>query len=183
MLLMSTPFSDRVSRRDAWNVLPGSAEIGAWPFLILANQMVSYLVLDNNDHSGKVFPAIPADEVSRAKEQPAAKPGSTIESKPTPTQGLTAEPNTDQAKAIAEIEKLGGKVTVDEKSPGKPVIRVDLDQSNWDGGDRRRVRASKRLYPTPITESGTYPGYRRRTSKPQGFDQTQRTGPCWNQGR
>ena len=33
-----------------------------------------------------------------------------------------AEPNADQAKAIAEIEKLGGKVTVDEKSPGKPVI-------------------------------------------------------------
>jgi hypothetical protein len=44
VLLMSTPFSDRVSRRDAWNVLPGSAEIGAWPFLILANQVMSYLV-------------------------------------------------------------------------------------------------------------------------------------------
>ena len=28
-----------------------------------------------------------------------------------------AEPNTDQARAIAEIEKLGGKVTFDEKSP------------------------------------------------------------------
>ena len=37
-----------------------------------------------------------------------------------------AEPNTDQAKAIAAIEKLGGKVTVDEKSPGKPVISVNL---------------------------------------------------------
>jgi hypothetical protein len=44
VLVMSTPFSDRVSRRDAWNVLPGSAEIGAWPFLILANQVMSYLV-------------------------------------------------------------------------------------------------------------------------------------------
>lgn len=44
VLMMSTPFSDRVSRRDAWNVLPGSTEIGAWPFLILANQIVSYLV-------------------------------------------------------------------------------------------------------------------------------------------
>ena len=44
VLVMSTPFSDRVSRRDAWNVLPGSAEIGAWPFLILANQIMSYLV-------------------------------------------------------------------------------------------------------------------------------------------
>ena len=42
-----------------------------------------------------------------------------------------AEPNADQAKAIAEIEKLGGKVTVDEKSPGKPVISVE-----WRGGYR-----------------------------------------------
>jgi internalin A len=37
-----------------------------------------------------------------------------------------AEPNPDQAKAIAWIEKLGGKVTVDEKSPGKPVNSVNL---------------------------------------------------------
>ena len=32
-----------------------------------------------------------------------------------------AEPNPEQAKTIAEINKLGGKITVDEKSPGKPV--------------------------------------------------------------
>ena len=44
VLMMSTPFSDRVSRRDAWNVLPGSGEIGPWPFAILANQIMSYLV-------------------------------------------------------------------------------------------------------------------------------------------
>ena len=44
VLVMSTPVSDRVSRRDAWNVLPGAAEIGAWPFLILVNQIASYLV-------------------------------------------------------------------------------------------------------------------------------------------
>ncbi len=36
---------------------------------------------------------------------------------------------TEQAKAIAEIEKLGGKVTVDKKSPDKPAIRVDLQGS------------------------------------------------------
>ena len=44
VLMTTTPFSDRVSRRDAWNVLPGSGEIGAWPFVILANQIMSYLV-------------------------------------------------------------------------------------------------------------------------------------------
>ncbi len=45
---------------------------------------------------------------------------------PAPVVSWAAEPNEDQAKAIAEIEKLGGKVTVDEKSPGKPAISVDL---------------------------------------------------------
>jgi len=39
------------------------------------------------------------------------------------------EPNADQVKAIAEIEKVGGKVTVDEKSPGKPVIAVKFNRS------------------------------------------------------
>jgi hypothetical protein len=44
-LTMTTPISDR-ARRDAWNVLP--VGIGKpWPFLILANQMMSYLVGSN----------------------------------------------------------------------------------------------------------------------------------------
>ncbi len=33
-----------------------------------------------------------------------------------------AEPKTEEAKAIAEIENLGGKVTRDGKTPGKPVL-------------------------------------------------------------
>jgi hypothetical protein len=40
-----------------------------------------------------------------------------------------AEPKVDEAKAIAEIEKLGGKVTRDEKSPGKLVIGVAFSKS------------------------------------------------------
>ncbi len=48
---------------------------------------------------------------------------------------LAAEPNADKAKAIAEIEKLGGKVTIDEKSPGKPVIGVSFcDRKVTDAG-------------------------------------------------
>jgi hypothetical protein len=41
--------------------------------------------------------------------------------------GCTAEPN-KHFKVIAEIEieKLGGKVTVDEENPDKPIILVDL---------------------------------------------------------
>jgi hypothetical protein len=39
---------------------------------------------------------------------------------------LAADQDPDQARAIAEIEKLGGKVVIDEKSSGKPVFRVEL---------------------------------------------------------
>ena len=39
-------------------------------------------------------------------------------------EGLAGEPYPGQAEAIAEMEKIGGKVAVDEKRPGKPVISV-----------------------------------------------------------
>ena len=44
VLLMSTPLSDIVNRRDAWNWLPGSGEDRAWPFPHLVNYIASYLV-------------------------------------------------------------------------------------------------------------------------------------------
>ena len=37
-----------------------------------------------------------------------------------------AEPNADQAKAIAEIEKLGGRVAVDGTAPGRPAVHLTL---------------------------------------------------------
>ena len=36
--------------------------------------------------------------------------------------------NPEQANAIAEIKKLGGKVTVDERSPDKPAISRKFQQ-------------------------------------------------------
>ncbi len=36
------------------------------------------------------------------------------------------EVNPSQAKAVDEIKKLGGTVTMNEKSPDKPVVAVDL---------------------------------------------------------
>jgi hypothetical protein len=44
VLMTTTPFSDRLSRADVWNVLPGSSEMEPWPFVILANQIMSALV-------------------------------------------------------------------------------------------------------------------------------------------
>ena len=46
-----------------------------------------------------------------------------------------AEPNFDRAKAIAEIEKSGCRVAVDEKSPGKEVIEVVFDIADHDPPD------------------------------------------------
>ena len=40
--------------------------------------------------------------------------------------GSTAAERISEEQAIAEIQKLGGKVTFDEKSAGKPVIAVDF---------------------------------------------------------
>ena len=40
--------------------------------------------------------------------------------------GCAARVNPEQAKAVAEIEKLGGTVTFDEKSRDKAVVSVDL---------------------------------------------------------
>jgi hypothetical protein len=39
---------------------------------------------------------------------------------------LTVERDPEQAKAVAEIEKLFGRVEIDEKRPDKPVITVHL---------------------------------------------------------
>ena len=43
VLVMTTPISDRASR-DAWNLLPVGAVTRPWPFVILANQTMTYLV-------------------------------------------------------------------------------------------------------------------------------------------
>ncbi|MGA2259183.1 MAG: hypothetical protein ABSG53_31305, partial [Thermoguttaceae bacterium] len=72
-----------------------------------------------NASSGKTSAAKPADEASPASDQSATKEGAKTESKPDRRYRLAADPNTDEGRAIAEIEKLGGKIWVDEKSPGK----------------------------------------------------------------
>ncbi len=43
--------------------------------------------------------------------------------------GQTSGPKAEKERAIAEIEKLGGKVVVGDKSPGKPVTMVSLNDT------------------------------------------------------
>ena len=47
-----------------------------------------------------------------------------------PGRGSAAEPKLEQVRAIAEIQKLGGRLTIDEKNPDKPVISVELNTTN-----------------------------------------------------
>jgi len=53
--------------------------------------------------------------------------------------------NSEQERAIARIEKLGGKVEVDDKSPGKPVIKVDLHGTKVTDDDLKHLKALTQL--------------------------------------
>jgi len=112
-----------------------------------------------NDESGKSS-AKPADEVPPAKVKSATKEGSETESKPAPAHGIPAlERNTEEVKAIAEIVKLGGKVTFDEKSPGKPVIYLDFSESKVTDAGLAHLKQlptlkSLNLRGTKITDAG-----------------------------
>ena len=73
--------------------------------------------------------------------------------------GWAAEANTDQAKAIAEVKKLGGKVVVDEKSPGKAVIGVDLQNTKVTDAGLKHLEGLTKLRDinlggTKVTDAG-----------------------------
>jgi hypothetical protein len=44
VLMTTTPFSDLVAWRDAWNALPSSSQMQPWPFVGLARQVMAALV-------------------------------------------------------------------------------------------------------------------------------------------
>jgi hypothetical protein len=65
----------------------------------------------------------------------------------------------DQEKALAEIQKLGGHVTVDEDAPGKPVIEVNLAQTPVTDAGLTLLKALPRLQvldlsQTQVTDAG-----------------------------
>ena len=70
-----------------------------------------------------------------------------------------AETSADKAKAIAEIERLGGKVTVNDRSPDKPVIGVDLSYTTVTDAAMEYLMdltdlQSLNLYHTKVTGAG-----------------------------
>lgn len=130
--------SIRVSRGGGWNDGGGGCRsanrgrgtavnrldhLGLRVSLVPAEAVAATRSSSANYQPDKTSAAKPTDEVSPASDQSATKEGAKTESKPATIHRLAAEPNTGEAKAIAEIKRLGGKVAV-EKSPGKPVVDV-----------------------------------------------------------
>src|SRR5438128_612670 len=76
------------------------------------------------------------------------------------TLGLTcASVRADEASAVKAVEKLGGKVTRDDKLPGKPVIGVHLHEIGVTDAALKELADLKqlttlRLHATQVTDAG-----------------------------
>src|SRR5262245_57867784 len=65
----------------------------------------------------------------------------------------------DEAAAVKAIEKMGGKVTRDDKRPGKPVLGVDLSQKQITDAGLKLLKEFKTLQmlnirSTAVTDAG-----------------------------
>ena len=49
----------------------------------------------------------------------------------------------DEAAVVKMIKELGGRVTVDDKLPGKPVVEVDLNGMRVTDVELKEVRNSR----------------------------------------
>jgi internalin A len=69
------------------------------------------------------------------------------------------EQSAREEKAVKAIEALGGRVTRDETLPGRPVVEVDLIETNAQDSDLKILKELKGLQhlylsDTPITDAG-----------------------------
>ena len=58
---------------------------------------------------------------------------------------LSGAARADEASAVKAIEKLGGKVTRDDKLPGKPLIAVDLARTKVTDAGLKELKDFKQL--------------------------------------
>src|SRR5438045_4074984 len=56
-------------------------------------------------------------------------------------------------KAVARVEKLGGRVTRDEKRPGRPVVAVNLDELNGTDAALKELAAFPHLRKLSLRET------------------------------
>src|SRR5213082_3475982 len=72
---------------------------------------------------------------------------------------LSGAARADEASAVKAVEKLGGKVTRDDKLPGKPVIGVNLAGTQVTDAGLKELKHLKQLTSlnlihTPVTDAG-----------------------------
>src|SRR5437660_2661929 len=71
---------------------------------------------------------------------------------------LSVAARADEASAVKAIEKLGGKVTRDDKLPGKPVIEVNLAGTQVKDAGLKELKDLKQLttlyHMTGVTDAG-----------------------------
>jgi internalin A len=75
------------------------------------------------------------------------------------TSSVPARADDAEDKAVKIVEKLGGRVTRDDKQPGKPVVGVDFAFSRVGDADLKELTALKSLntlllYETAVTDEG-----------------------------
>src|SRR5437870_2879959 len=72
---------------------------------------------------------------------------------------LSGAARADEASAVKAVENLGGKVTRDDKLPGKPVIGVNLGGTKVTDAGLKELKQVKQLTDlnlddTPVTDAG-----------------------------
>src|SRR5438552_15242740 len=72
---------------------------------------------------------------------------------------LSGAARADEASAVKAVEKLGGKVTRDDKLPGKPVIGVNLNNTRVTDASLKELKDLKQLTSlnlddTKVTDAG-----------------------------
>jgi internalin A len=58
---------------------------------------------------------------------------------------LSSTARADEADAVKLVEKLGGKITRDDKQPGKPVVEVNLSLKKVTDADLKELKELKQL--------------------------------------
>ena len=72
---------------------------------------------------------------------------------------LAAGVRADEEAAVKTVEKFGGKVTRDEKAPGRPVVAVDFNRSSVTDAGLKELKDLKQLRSidlchTKVTDEG-----------------------------
>jgi hypothetical protein len=114
---------------------------------------IYWMLTEKADPSGKLKLMFRRDNKERNVEVAIRDPGDTRSGK------TTIPPNHPQAAAIAEIQRLGGNVTLDEDAPGKSVYAVNFGETHIGDDDLRTVEGLTELKVlilagTQVTDAG-----------------------------